>query len=61
VLRYIEIALFGVFIILFLNRAWESSFATRYPPLFIVAVAATFAFGLMLPKIIEYLKTNLKL
>ena len=59
-LRYIEIVLFGAFMMVLVRGTWNTSIETVNPPLFVLAVLATFIFGWKLPKIIEYVKGRWK-
>jgi hypothetical protein len=60
VLRYIQIALFGAFILLFVSRVLETSLEIGTPFLFILVVASGFFFGWMMPKIAQFMKGRWK-
>lgn len=62
-LRYIEVALFGTFMLVFVVRALEASFEIGNPVLFLlflVGVSASVVFGWKSSQIIQYVKGKLK-
>ena len=59
-LRYIEIALFGAFMMVLVRVILNTSLESGNPTLFILAVLSTFMFGWMLPKIVPYIKNKRK-
>ena len=59
-LRYIEIALFGAFMLVFVQRVLETSFEVGNPFLFILVVSSAFMVGWMVPKIVQSIKGRLK-
>jgi hypothetical protein len=62
-LRYIELALLGTFLLVFVSRALDASFEIGNPflfLLFVIAVSTTFIVGWKSSHIIQYVKGKLK-